>query len=195
MLQIIKNIYPNTKWIITGHSLGAALAEICTADLSARGVKINSAYLFASPSPGNDKYLNIYNNVLTNNINGIKLGKVTYNIINTNDLVPNSMGNIFWGRKSLGIVKNFKGPKSKSIDTVGLAHNMVDSYLKGGVPKLFGKNKSGNITNLSLSSLKYRDLSNSDINNKKNNVLLYIFIILVVLSLIMGFILIFKQKK
>ena len=57
----VNQLYPsNTKWIISGHSLGAALAELCSADLGARGVKINSVYMLADPSPGNDVYRGIY---------------------------------------------------------------------------------------------------------------------------------------
>jgi len=191
--QIMKDIYPNTRWIITGHSLGAALAELCAADLSARSVKINSVYLFADPSPGNDKYRHIYNDILTNNINDVKLGKITYNITNRNDLVPNSMSNIFWGRKLVGVTKSFNGPKSKSIDTIGLAHNMVESYLKVGVPNFFGKDKTGDITKLSLSSVN--DSSGVAAGAARNGVPLYIFILLLLLSLVVVGYILFRANR
>ena len=133
----IKNLYPpETQWIITGHSLGAALAELCAADLSSRGVKINSVYLFASPSPGNDIYLNIYNKLPDNNSNGKNMHDITYNIKNIDDIVPNSLKYYDFGRQLIGTVKKFDGPGGK-ITSPSIAHNMCISYIISGINKLF----------------------------------------------------------
>jgi hypothetical protein len=68
----VKTYPKDTQWIIAGHSLGAALANMCCADLSARGININSCYLFADPNPGNDVYSSIYSSIPCN-INNKKM--------------------------------------------------------------------------------------------------------------------------
>ena len=46
--------YPNSKIVLTGHSLGAALSEICAMDLFKRyGSKIKEVHNFGAPRIGN----------------------------------------------------------------------------------------------------------------------------------------------
>jgi hypothetical protein len=143
----VELLYPkDTQWIITGHSLGAGLAELCTADLASKGKKIHSSYLFANPSPGNDVYLDVFNKLSDNNQPGNVLKKVTYNIKNQNDLVANVTKFYQWGRHLVGTVKKFDGSGSKfSLSGIGIAHNMCVSYMIGGIPTFFNGN-SGDLT-------------------------------------------------
>lgn len=139
----IQNLYPkDTQWIITGHSLGAALANLCAADLSARGININSCYLFADPNPGNDTYRTIFSNIPCN-ISNRKMDTILYNIGNKNDIVVNITATILWGRTLFGVIKQFDGPGG--ITNPGLAHDITSSYIFVGVPKLFS-GKSGDLT-------------------------------------------------
>jgi len=62
--------------VISGHSLGSAVATICAADLYALGYKNCVTYVFASPRVGNEKFSAIIKNV--------KL----YSIMNNLDVVP-----------------------------------------------------------------------------------------------------------
>lgn len=70
------NSNPTEELIITGHSLGGGLANICSFDFG----KINHlSYTFASPRSGNDVFAVVYNRINPN----------TYRIFNSEDIVPN----------------------------------------------------------------------------------------------------------
>ena len=195
----VKDLYPSTtKWIVTGHSLGAALAELCSADLASRGVKINSVYMFANPSPGNDIYRGIYNN-LSDNYNGKTLKNIAYNIKNTNDLVVNV--NKFYqpGRTLVGNVKKFVGSGSKSSPSgIGVAHSMEQSYIIDGIKEFFGK--SGDLTKYVTKESYKKSLRNmksksSNDNTSKKMLYISIFIILVVILICIVSFMIIKKRS
>ena len=139
----ITTFYPNREWIITGHSLGAALAEFCVGDLASRNVKVISAYLFADPAPGNNIYIDIFNSV-PSNLSDKTLKDVVYNIQNTKDAVSNISGQILWGRQLAGTTKAFDGPGENSPSGLLLAHSMNESYINSAIPSLF-PGKSGDL--------------------------------------------------
>jgi hypothetical protein len=56
-----------TSFIITGHSLGGALATICSYHLVKAGAEIHSIYTFASPKTGNDVFVKDYNTLIPEN--------------------------------------------------------------------------------------------------------------------------------
>lgn len=69
--------HPEVKhYIVTGHSLGAALATICAIDISDQ---LKEVYLFASPRVGNSNFANYYNK---------KLNDKTYEFNTDGDEVP-----------------------------------------------------------------------------------------------------------
>lgn len=71
---------PHKQIICIGHSLGAALATLCAADLKNNlPGKAISVYTFGSPKVGNDEFAKAYN----------KLVPQTYRIVNGVDMVPN----------------------------------------------------------------------------------------------------------
>jgi len=203
----VKDLYPeNTKWIITGHSLGAALAELCSAELAARGVKINSVYMFADPSPGNDIYKGIYEK-LSDNYNGKTLKNVAYNIKNINDIVVNVTKFYQFGRGLVGNVKKFNGSGSKSSASgIGIAHSISDSYIIDGMREFFGKD--GDLTKyVTKESYKkrykesykkrLRNMKSKSSNTKTSKKMLYIsiFIILVVILICIVSFMIIKKRS
>jgi len=68
---------------ITGHSLGAALAFLAFPDLSQNIGMIDSVamYNFAGPAVGDSDYVSAYENIES-------LNRISFRIVNTNDLVP-----------------------------------------------------------------------------------------------------------
>ena len=77
--KLNKLITPETVIIISGHSLGGAIATICSLDLSLNFDNEIITYTFAAPSSGNTAYANLINN--QKNIN-------LYRIVNLADIVP-----------------------------------------------------------------------------------------------------------
>ena len=76
-LEQYKNQHPEIKnYIITGHSLGSALATICAVD---NVDKVKEVYLYAPPKIGNYKFAEYYNK---------KLGNKTYHFHTDGDAVP-----------------------------------------------------------------------------------------------------------
>jgi hypothetical protein len=65
--------------IITGHSLGGALAVLAAYELQQAGYTINSVYTFASPRVGNPGWRDVYNRML---------GFKTFRVAAVGDLVP-----------------------------------------------------------------------------------------------------------
>ena len=65
--------------IITGHSLGGALATLAAFELNRREYLVESVYTFASPRVGNAAWRTAYNSVL---------GSRTWRVVAAGDLVP-----------------------------------------------------------------------------------------------------------
>jgi hypothetical protein len=63
ILDAISSINPS-DWIVSGHSLGAALATLAMFDLMTLGQKIHSAYIIASPRIGNPFWVKAFNSAL-----------------------------------------------------------------------------------------------------------------------------------
>lgn len=77
------NTHPEVEnYMITGHSLGAALATLCAVDVQKKTNKVKEVYLYASPRVGNDKFVEYYDNKL-------KLKDITFSFKTSGDIVPN----------------------------------------------------------------------------------------------------------
>jgi hypothetical protein len=59
----LQSEYPTYKVKTTGHSLGAALAQLAAMELTARGVRVTNTYNFGQPRTGN-KYFSAFANTL-----------------------------------------------------------------------------------------------------------------------------------
>ncbi|MDE2098217.1 MAG: lipase family protein [Patescibacteria group bacterium] len=70
---------PGRKLIITGHSLGAALAVLCALEFEKMGLPVAWVFTFGQPRVGNDVFASIYNS---------SLGGRTFRIVNAGDPVP-----------------------------------------------------------------------------------------------------------
>jgi triacylglycerol lipase len=71
--------YQAERVIITGHSLGGALATLCADVVADLGVDIAGVYTFGSPRVGNRTFARQYNE---------DLAEVTYRVVNARDPVP-----------------------------------------------------------------------------------------------------------
>ena len=71
--------------IITGHSLGAALAHLCAFRLAERGVAVHSVYAVACPNSCNTRQRGNYDRASA--ADGARLGEVTWNLWNEEDVV------------------------------------------------------------------------------------------------------------
>jgi triacylglycerol lipase len=69
--------------VVTGHSLGGALAVLAADILNAQGFLIHSVYTFGQPRVGDATFAARYN---------MTLGQRTFRIVNSNDLVPRLPG-------------------------------------------------------------------------------------------------------
>jgi len=75
----IKMCGPKCGIIVTGHSLGGALATLCMAEIVQWYPGVNTfSYTFGSPRVGNDNFATYYNSIQPNN----------YRLVNQHDLVP-----------------------------------------------------------------------------------------------------------
>lgn len=68
-----------TRLIITGHSLGGALATLCAHDLMECGHEISEVITFGCPRVGNGSFARAYNH---------ELGHCTWRVVNARDPVP-----------------------------------------------------------------------------------------------------------
>ena len=138
ILECLRGYSADVSWIITGHSLGAGIADLCAAQLATAGVKIHSVYLFADPQPGNENYTTTFNKLSTN-VDKLTLGDVTYNMANVYDVVPGLVQKASISHVDQpGNVKRFVGPGSKGgVSELALAHDMDRAYLDYGLPQLF----------------------------------------------------------
>jgi pimeloyl-ACP methyl ester carboxylesterase len=80
------------KIVVTGHSLGGALAVLVAQRLEAAGRKVESVYTFGMPRPGDEKFRADYGT----------LGQRTYRLVHGDDVVPTvapaSLGLLHVGR-------------------------------------------------------------------------------------------------
>jgi len=63
-VQNLVSIYPTARVVVTGHSLGAAMATYGAIDLSLLGYGIYF-YTYGSPRPGNDNFAIYFNSMIT----------------------------------------------------------------------------------------------------------------------------------
>ena len=65
MVRLVK-AQPTAKVFVTGHSLGAALAALCAAELGANrnslGISIEGVYTYGQPRVGNANFAAFYSN-------------------------------------------------------------------------------------------------------------------------------------
>ena len=73
--------YPNYQVLVTGHSLGAALATLTASDLRLEGIDNVRMFNYGSPRVGNTAFANFYSSLLGNRSN-----RVTHH----KDIVPHS---------------------------------------------------------------------------------------------------------
>ena len=79
IINALNTLNSSKQLFVTGHSLGGALAVLCTLDAAANTAYKNPVmYNFGSPRVGNPKFTEVYNEVVNNSIR----------IVNTNDIVP-----------------------------------------------------------------------------------------------------------
>ena len=92
--MILKKIDENKRnyFVITGHSLGGALAEICGYDI----VKLSKGFLnpdvmsFGAPALGNRKFMKDYNNLVKN---------CSWRVVNGDDIVSKVVPKFFGARQ------------------------------------------------------------------------------------------------
>ena len=73
--------HPNANFIVTGHSLGGAIASLAAADLEINGLPVDRVYSFGAPRVGNLGWAYFYNELL-----GLK--DRSYRVVNQRDPVP-----------------------------------------------------------------------------------------------------------
>ena len=67
---------------VTGHSLGAAMAEVATFELIAQGFPVSTAYTFGTPRVGNPAWASAYSAVVN------QKGVANFRVIHDKDAVP-----------------------------------------------------------------------------------------------------------
>eukprot|EP01027_Heterolobosea_sp_BB2_P004818 GEZU01007414.1.p1 GENE.GEZU01007414.1~~GEZU01007414.1.p1 ORF type:complete len:300 (-),score=60.67 GEZU01007414.1:129-1028(-) len=78
-VQRLTQLYPQFEVAVTGHSLGAALATLCAADLAGnRNIRVSQFYNFGSPRVGNDAFVTFFVSNVPN----------AYRVVNEDDPVP-----------------------------------------------------------------------------------------------------------
>lgn len=75
----LKSQISNAPLIITGHSLGGALAQLCAWALAQDGFPVHSVYTFGGPRAGNRGWAQSYDTLL---------GRQTFRLVNEEDIVP-----------------------------------------------------------------------------------------------------------
>ena len=77
-MQRLDTVYPGKQIVITGHSLGGALAILAAADLVPYYGRIHSIYTFGQPRIGNQQFAEWFQNLHQN----------TFRIVHYADVVP-----------------------------------------------------------------------------------------------------------
>ena len=70
--------YPTATIAVTGHSLGAAMAAHCTAELTVKGYKVKASYTYGMPRVGDEAFEQWYVQTVTG----------TYRVVHRKDPVP-----------------------------------------------------------------------------------------------------------
>jgi hypothetical protein len=78
--DILSRLPPGGQVLVTGHSLGGALAVLLADQLSTMGKSVTAVYTFGMPRPGRRAFAERYN--------GGPLGKRTYRFVYGDDIVP-----------------------------------------------------------------------------------------------------------
>ncbi len=74
--------HPSAKLSVTGHSLGAAMAAHCTAELAHSGYNLTASYTYGMPRVGNDAFQKWYKASDQSKVKG------TYRVVHDHDPVP-----------------------------------------------------------------------------------------------------------
>lgn len=86
VVNAVKNaldLTPSAKILVTGHSLGGALAILCALEFSRQHLPVGLVVTFGQPRVGNAVFADIYN---------ASLRDLTLRVVNQNDLVPRLPG-------------------------------------------------------------------------------------------------------
>jgi len=122
VLQVLTAIQPHAKLVITGHSLGCALATLAVPDIMANLPQANSGSIvhcnFASPRTGDPEFASAYNAC------HIK----TFRLVNTCDIVPTVPASVV--TKDLPIYKHIGIPVDYTAQYSSIPgnHSITDSY-------------------------------------------------------------------
>lgn len=84
---------PDRSIWLTGHSLGAALATLCTADLCARKIPVSGLYTFGSPRVGDKAFIAYINEEFSEQI---------FRFVNEDDPVAEVPHEAFWNYSHIG---------------------------------------------------------------------------------------------
>jgi hypothetical protein len=76
--------------LITGHSLGGALAILCALECWRQALPVSGVYTFGQPRVGNAAFAALYDR--TRMIHGASLRDLTFRVVNQNDVVPRTPG-------------------------------------------------------------------------------------------------------
>eukprot|EP01042_Synura_sphagnicola_P007959 gene7959-10191_t len=78
LLSSFLQSYPSASIAVTGHSLGAAMAAHCTAELTQKGYKIKASYTYGMPRVGDEAFEQWY----------VQTVAGTYRVVHRKDPVP-----------------------------------------------------------------------------------------------------------
>ncbi|MGO4886210.1 lipase family protein [Anaerobacillus sp. MEB173] len=79
VIKTLKNLHPDKRLYITGHSLGGAVATLAALDIASNTHYTQPlVYTYASPRVGNPRFVDVYNQTIDHSIR----------VVNTNDIVP-----------------------------------------------------------------------------------------------------------
>ena len=122
VLQALAAIQPHAKLLITGHSLGCALATLAVPDIMANLPQANSDAIlhcnFASPRTGDPVFASTYN----------ACNVKTFRLVNTCDIVPTVPASVI--TKDLPIYKHIGIPVdfTAQYSSIPGNHSITDSY-------------------------------------------------------------------
>lgn len=74
-VQDLKSKYPQGEILITGHSLGGAIAALTAVDVTKLGYKVNNFYTYGAPRVGNEEFELWFNSF----VNPTEHWRVTHN--------------------------------------------------------------------------------------------------------------------